>query len=229
MRRTSFLIVIAATTALATPASARSTCGFIEEMQPGETLEQLAERCGTEPGKILRVNDAETVADLPEGKLKMPVFEEDAVDDFLGRARMAMDDAGRNIRDAANSAGKTVSDYLADTPDLSREIAEFGDRIGLPGVDSQPSRGPEVDVEKNDDGKFEVEASGLPGSKDVRIGLRRGDSLTILDTVETDTAGKLSAEIEVPAKTVEAGGDAVIVVETADERVRLVSDVLALD
>jgi sporulation protein YlmC with PRC-barrel domain len=87
----------------------------------------------------------------------------------------------------------------------------------------------QVNVEKKDDGKFEVEASGLPGNKDVRIGLRRGDSLTMLDTVETDAAGKLSAEIEIPAKTVEAGGDAVIVVETADERVRLVSDVLALD
>ena len=79
------------------------------------------------------------------------------------------------------------------------------------------------------DGTYEVEASGLPGNKEVRIALRRGDSLTVLDTVETDTAGKLSVEIEVPAKTVEAGGDAVIVVETADERVRLVSDVLALD
>ena len=74
MRRTSFLIVIAATTALASPAMARSTCGLIEEMQPGETLEQLAARCGTEPEEILRVNDAETVADLPEGKLKMPVW-----------------------------------------------------------------------------------------------------------------------------------------------------------
>ncbi|MAS05210.1 MAG: hypothetical protein CL534_11055 [Ahrensia sp.] len=229
MRRTSFLIVIAATTALASPAGARSTCGFIEEMQPDETLEQLAARCGTEPEEILRVNDAETVADLPEGKLKMPVFEEDAVDDFLGRARIAMEDAGRNIRDAANSAGKTVSDYLADTPDLSREIAEFGERIGLPGDDAEPSRGPEVNVEKKGEGKFEVEASGLPGSRDVRIGLRRGDSLTILDTIETDIAGKLSAEIEVPAETMEAGGDAVIVVETVDERIRLVSDVLALD
>jgi len=229
MRRTSFLIVIAATTALASPAMARSTCGFIEEMQPDETLEQLAVRCGTEPEEILRVNDAETVADLPEGKLKMPVFEEDEFDDFLGRAREAMEDAGRNIRDAADSAGKTVSDYLAETPDLSREISEFGERIGLPGDDAEPSRGPEVNVEKKEDGKFEVEASGLPGNKDVRIGLRRGDSLTILDTVETDTAGKLSAEIEIPARTVEAGGDAVIVVETADERVRLVSGVLTLN
>ena len=229
MRRTSFLIVIAATTALALPASARSTCGFIEEMQPGETLEQLAARCGTEPEEILRVNDAATVADLPKGRLKMPVFDEDEVDDFLGRARMAMEDAGRNIRDAANSAGKTVSDYLAGTPDLNREIAEFGERIGLPGVDAEPSRGPEVQVEKREDGKFEVEASGLPGNREVRIGLRRGDSLTMLDTVETDTAGTLSAEIEIPARTVEVGGDAVIVVETADERVRLVSDVLALN
>ena len=229
MRRTSFLIVIAATTALASPAMARSTCGLIEEMQPGETLEQLAARCGTEPEEILRVNDAETVADLPEGKLKMPVFDEDEVDDFLGRARNAMEDAGRNIRDAANSAGKTVSDYLAETPDLSREISEFGERIGLPGDNAEPSPGPQVDVGKKGDGTYEVEASGLAGNKEVRIALRRGDSLTVLDTVETDTAGKLSVEIEVPAKTVEAGGDAVIVVETADERVRLVSDVLALD
>ena len=229
MRRTSFLIVIAATTALASPASARSTCGFIEEMQPGETLEELAARCGTEPEEILRVNDAETVADLPEGNLRMPIVEQDEVDDFLGRARTAMEDAGRNIRDAANSAGKSVSDYLADRPDLNREIAEFGERIGLPGVDAEPTRGPEVNVEKQEDGKVEVEASGLPGDREVRIGLRRDDSLTVLDTVETDTAGRLSAEIEIPAETVEAGGDAYIVVETADERTRLVSDALALD
>lgn len=228
MRRTSFLLAIAAATALASPARAQSTCGFIEELQPGETLEQLAARCGTEPEEILRVNDAETVADLPEGKLRMPIVDEDEVDDFLGRARTAMEDAGRNIRDAANSAGKSVSDYLADRPDLNREIAEFGERIGLPGVDAEPSRGPEVNVEKEDDGKFTVEASGLPGDREVRIGLRRGDSLTVLDTVETDTAGKLTAEIEIPAETAE-GGDAFIVVETADERIRLVSDMLALD
>jgi len=228
MRRTSLFIVIVATTALASPATARSTCGFIEEMQPDETLEELAARCGTEPEEILRVNDAKTVADLPEGKLRMPIVDEDEVDDFLGRARSAMEDAGRNIRDAANSAGKTVSDYLADTPDLSREISEFGERIGVPGEDAEPSRGPEVHLEKREDGKFEVEASGLPGDREVRIGLRRGDSLTMLDTVETDTAGKLSAEVEIPAETAE-GGDAFIVVETVDERVRLVSDVLALD
>lgn len=228
MRRTSILLVIAATTALASPANARSTCGFIEEMQPDETLEQLAERCGTEPEEILRVNDSETVADLPEGKLRMPIVDEDEVDDFLGRARTAMEDADRNIRDAANSAGKTVSDYLAETPDISREISEFGERIGLPGDEAGPSRGPEVHAEKEDGGKYRVEASGLPGERDVRIGLRRGDSLTVLDTVETDTAGRLSAEIEIPAETAE-GGDAFIVVETADERIRLVSDKLVLD
>ena len=224
MRRTSLFLVTAAAIAVAAPAKAQLRCGLTEEMQPGETLEELAARCGAEPEEILRVNDAETAAELPEGRLKMPVVDKEEVDDFLGRAGNALRDAGRQIEDAATSAGQSVSDYLSDRPDLNRDIAEFGERIGLPGVTAGPSRGPEVAVTKADEGAVTVVASGLPGEREVNIALRRGGELERLRTAETD--GRLSAEIDIPA---EAGNGAVIVVETADGRVRLVSDPVVAD
>lgn len=228
MRRTQFVLIVAATTALSAPAHAQFECGLMEEMRPDETLEELAARCGTEPDEILRVNGADTAAELPEGRLKMPVVDQERVDNFLEGARNAMRDAGQRIEDAASSAGKSVSDYLSERPDLNRDIAEFGERIGLPGMSAEPSRGPDLLAQQIEDGRFTVEASGLPGEREVNVSLRRDNDLEVLETLETDTSGELSAEIELPPEALSEEA-VVIVVETADGRVRLVSDAVVVD
>lgn len=51
--------------------------------------------------------------------------------DLLGRARDAVRDATGSIDRAARQARKSASEYLSDNPDLSRDILEFGERLGL--------------------------------------------------------------------------------------------------
>lgn len=228
MRRISLVLLTATAAAVAAPASAQFRCGLTEELQPGETLQELAARCDTEAEEILRVNDAATAAELPEGRLKMPVVDEDEVGDFLNSARNAVRSAGERVEDAARDAGQSISDYLGERPDLNRDIAEFGERIGLPGFSAEPSRGPEVSAQRASDGLVAVEASGLPGGREVNIALLLDGRMEVLKTAETDSRGRLSAEVAVPADAATAG-EAVVVVETADERIRIVSDKVALD
>ena len=61
---------------------------------------------------------------------------------LLDKARDAVRDAGETIEDAARDAGRDASEFLADNPDLNRDILDLGQRMGLPGFeDAKPYAG----------------------------------------------------------------------------------------
>lgn len=344
-----------AVTALALPARAQGVCGTTEELDPGETVAQLAERCGTTVGAILKANDAKSVEDLdtsaplslvavdtPDaantsgqaagtagdeaseatenagdtvdkgtenagsaareaadatgeavektgeaidksvdedavkkaakdageaagnaldktgealdkavdedavkkaakdaadaagnaldkaGKALDKAVDKDTIDkatdtaaDWLSRARDAVQEAGRQIDEAATDAGRSASDYLSQNPDLNQDIIRLGESIGLPGVASKPWAGPDLAASPAGDGKVHLEASGLPGNAEVRIGVLSSTGVDVIETGTTDKAGDLTVDIDAPAAS---GGETVFVVETANGRVRLASD-----
>src|SRR5262245_31679518 len=88
--------------------------------------------------------------------------------EFLDKARQAVQDAGRKVDEAARSAGRSVRDFLTDNPDLNRDIVDFGQGLGLPGfAEAQPASGPVVSLsvaEGPPDSEVTVHASGLPGN-----------------------------------------------------------------
>jgi hypothetical protein len=68
-----------------------------------------------------------------------------AADTFLDRARNAVQEAGKDVQAAAKKAGRSVSDFLVDHPDLNRDIVDFGQQVGVPGFeDAKPAAGPVV-------------------------------------------------------------------------------------
>lgn len=86
---------------------------------------------------------------------------------LLDKARDAVRDAGETIEDAARDAGRDASDFLADNPDLNRDILDLGQSMGLPGFgDAKPYAGAALTVapaEVAPGAEVTLSAVGLPG------------------------------------------------------------------
>lgn len=151
-----------------------------------------------------------------------------AAQDLLDRARNAVQEAGKSIENAAKDAGRNASDYLVDHPELNRDLVDFGKQLGLPGFDQAgPTHGPALIAKPSPvavGGAVELTAAGLPGTAAVTISA--GPSLDAARQIATGTTtdrGTLQAEVKVP-ETVTGGTSLLFVVETADQRARLVSE-----
>ena len=221
-------MVLTAATAFALAgqaATAQTKCDAVERLQANETLEQLATRCGMSVDALLRANGAATAAELSQREA-IAVPQDKVNGDWLDRARNAVSDAGRELDDAATAAGRSVTDYLKDKPDLNRDVLSLGEKLGLPGVSASPSTGPALNVTIGDGDTLMVSASGLPGAKDVVFGWLEGDTMKPLETLRTDDSGRLKATVDRPA-TLQKGGTGLFVLETTDKKLRLASDPVA--
>jgi hypothetical protein len=150
-----------------------------------------------------------------------------AADDFLDRARQAVRDAGKEVGAAAKDAGRSVRDFLADNPSLNRDIIDFGETVGVPGFDTpKPVAGPLVGFsvpEAAPGADLTLTASGLPGNSEVTVaaGPSPGE-LRRLVQAKTSDRGDLLTTVAVPPAP-DGGNTLVFVIETADQRIRLVS------
>jgi len=145
---------------------------------------------------------------------------------LLDRARDAVQDAGEKIEDAARDAGRNASDFLADNPDLNRDILDFGQRMGVPGFeDTKPYAGPVLDAPSAvaPGAPVTLSAAGLPGKADLRLGFgpSAGPFVVIANAVTSDRGG-LEAAVTVPVEA-RPGEAAVFSAETGDGRLRLLS------
>ena len=147
---------------------------------------------------------------------------------LLDKARDAVRDAGETIEDAARNAGRDASDFLAEKPDLNRDIIDLGQRMGLPGFeDAKAYVGANVSVAPAEAGPgagVMLTAIGLPGNGKVKLGFGPArEDYTVIATAVASDRGVVEAAVTVPdwAKPGEA---TVFTVETEDGRVRLVSE-----
>ena len=156
-----------------------------------------------------------------------------AAQDLLDRARNAVQEAGKSVEQAAKDAGRNVSDYLVDHPELNRDLVDLGKELGLPGFDQAgPTHGPELIARPSPvgvGGTVELTATGLPGTGlpgtaavTISAGASAKDAKEIAAATTTDR-GTLQAEVKVP-ETATGGTSLLFVVETADQRARLVSE-----
>lgn len=226
------VLALAASFPLAVSAGkAQSSCGQSEAVAVSETIEQLADRCDTTTEAILSANPNIERGEIREGQqLAMPEPTDDR--DWVERTRRALQDTRRDIEDAAEAAGRSASEYLSDRPDLNRDILEFGERLGLPGVSAPEGRSPELNVTPSratPGSEVTLTASGLPASTQVVIAVddagASGGSPQVLSRLETDSSGTLEASVTVPDDA--RDGERIrFLVETQDERMRLASEPL---
>jgi hypothetical protein len=204
-------------------AYAQSPCGSEVTVAEGENLADVAERCEVRLGALLEANPDIRTTEVPVGtEVALPSADRGSV---IDRAGEALKEAGREIEDAATRAGQSVSEYLSDNPDLNRDILEWGEWLGIPGVAPKPRAGADVSVLPNagqPGDEVTLRAIGLRGDTEVRIGAGPPQSeYEILDTARSTRDGRLEATVTVPQWA--ADQDALVfVVET--ERVRLTSE-----
>ena len=147
---------------------------------------------------------------------------------LLDQARDAVRDAGQSIEDAARQAGRDATDFLADNPDLNRDIIDLGKRMGLPGFDdARPYLGADLSVlpaTAAPGSPVVLTGVGLPGNTRViaSFGPPRGDQPAIARGV-TDERGAIALDAAVPAAA-RPGDTGVFALETENGRVRIVSE-----
>lgn len=181
-------------------ARAQSTCGSATVVAAGETLAEVAERCGVSL-EALRATNPEFAAGTVEAGAPVEVPEQRG--GLLDRAREAVRSAGEEIEGAARRAGQSATDYLSENPDLSRDLLEFGQRLGLPGVEAGPQMGANVTVQPASlrvGGDVTVNASGLRGDTPVTIsaGAPGEEEREVLHRARTDPAGRVEATFALP-------------------------------
>jgi hypothetical protein len=204
-------------------ADAQSPCGSAVTIAAGENLADVAERCDVGLSALFDANPDLRTTEVPAGtEVKIPPARRGSV---LDRAGEALREAGREIENAARRAGQSVSEYLSDNPDLNRDILEWGEWLGLPGVAPEPQVGAHVSVSPNagrPGDEVTVSASGLRGNTEARIGAGPPDAeYEILASAQTTREGRIEATIEIPQSAADQEA-LVFVVET--DRVRLMSE-----
>jgi hypothetical protein len=151
-----------------------------------------------------------------------------AADTILDRARNAVQEAGKDVQAAAKKAGRSVSDFLTDHPDLNRDIVDFGQQVGVPGFeDAKPAAGPVVSLsvpQGRTGDEVTITANGLPGGRAFTVEAGPSPSeLRRLADAKTSDRGELIATVNVPPRP-DAGDKLVFAVETTDGRVRVASE-----
>lgn len=151
-----------------------------------------------------------------------------AADSLVDQAREAVQNAQRSIEDAARDAGRDASDFLADNPDLNRDIIDLGKRIGLPGFDDTKAyAGANLEVAPTTaapGATVRLTASGLPGNVKVSAGFGpSANEATPVGTAVTSDRGAVQMDAAVPGAA-KPGDTGVFTLETENGRARLVSD-----
>ncbi|QLF71533.1 hypothetical protein FE840_017830 (plasmid) [Peteryoungia desertarenae] len=212
---------------LAGPVDAQSPCQEVEQRGSEETLLQLAERCGVSLDRLLDANNANDLDDLrTRGELVIPQERSDA--DWLDRARQSVVEAGERIGDGATAAGRSASDYLRDQPDLNEDIVRFGEQLGLPGFETGSARGAQLDVRGEEGSRLTVQARGLPGDQEVRLGWLDESVFKPVDVLRTSRSGEINSSLEWP-EGLPAGEAVTFVLQTEDGRLRLAADPVTPD
>ncbi|HEV7433598.1 MAG TPA: hypothetical protein VGO22_01805 [Pseudorhizobium sp.] len=147
---------------------------------------------------------------------------------WLDRAKQAVQDAGREIGEAATATGRSAAEYLSDNPDLNRQVLEFGQDLGVPGFDAAPASGARFDATLESDGQLHIEAAGLPGNQEVQLGWLDQERFVELETLRTGDNGRIDITVAMPAD-LEVSQQVTLAVETADRRLRLASDPITVE
>ncbi|MCJ8518724.1 hypothetical protein ABID21_001610 [Pseudorhizobium tarimense] len=223
MRELFALPLVASVALLPGFATAERTCGAVasDAGSPGSS----STTCKMPLGVLLAQTD--TLA--TESETVDPVEPSDVdAGGWLDRAKQAVQDAGREIGEAATATGRSAAEYLSDNPDLNRQVLEFGQDLGVPGFGAAPASGARLDATLGSDGQLHIEAAGLPGNQEVHLGWLDQERFVALETLRTGDNGRIDTMVAMPADLT-VNQQVTLAVETADRRLRLASDPITVE
>ncbi len=222
MKKQSLLPIVASITLLsgAAGAAAEGSCGA------SDLDARLSDRpnltCGSNGLVVAQNTAASSGGSVEQSATVSPAQSSDVdADGWLNRAKQAVQDAGREIGEAATATGRSAADYLADNPDLNQQVLEFGQDLGIPGFDAERASGARLDAVLAD-GRLQIEAVGLPRNQEIQLGWLEQERFVALETLSTGANGAINTDIAMPAG-LEPDQQVILAVETADRRLRLTS------
>jgi hypothetical protein len=184
-------------------------CGNKIEVRQGETLSDLATRCGVAEARILDLNaNIEGTKDLRAGmtlSLEAPSGEDAAVkarqakDSFLSRLKSYARETERTIGRAAETARQSIEEFVQKNPDLHQRILSLGQTLSIPGMEKVEAQ-VSLSVRKGAPGApVTLSAIGLPSNQRVEIaGGAPASDYQIIETARTSEEGTLQATIQLP-------------------------------
>jgi ElaB/YqjD/DUF883 family membrane-anchored ribosome-binding protein len=200
-------LCLAMTVALAQ--TGQTACGEKVEVKQGETLSDLAKRCGVAEARILDLNsNIEGSNDLRAGmtlNLAAPSAEEaadkarEAADSFLSRLKSYARETAQTIDRATKSARESVAEFIQRNPDLHHRIRRLGQDLNIPGMEQVEAQ-VSLSVRKGAPGTpVTLSAIGLPANQRVEIaGGAPARDYRIIERARTSAEGTLQATIQLP-------------------------------
>lgn len=186
-------------------------CGGEVQVNVGETLSTLAERCEITEARILDLNPGiKGSKDLKAG-MRLDLVAEpgedatarmrEAADSLFGRLKSYASGAGRTIDRAADTVERSVEEFIQRNPDLHQRVRKLGERLNIPGmerVEAQVS----LSARRGGPGTpVTLSAIGLPANQRVEIaGGAPGRDYQIIETARTSAEGTLQVTVELPLR-----------------------------
>lgn len=189
--------------------SGHAKCGDEVQVREGETLSDLAGRCGVAEARILDLNPlVEGTKDLRTGmtlNLAAPsagdvgVKAREAANTFLSRLKSYARETGQTIDRTAKTARQSVEEFIQRNPDLHQRMRKLGQRLDIPGMENVEAQ-VSLSVRKGPPGTpVTLSAIGLPSNKRVEIagGAPKSD-YRIIENARTSEDGTLQTTIQLP-------------------------------
>ncbi|WP_422001998.1 LysM peptidoglycan-binding domain-containing protein [Reyranella sp.] len=193
---------------------AYASCGTQVEVRPGETLSDIANRCGITEGLILDLNPrVEGTRDLRAGMtLKVARAGDESENLLLDRLSSYAERAGKSIEGAARSAGESIEDFITRNPDLHQSVRRLGRSLSIPGLDGAEAQ-ISLSARTGAPGSpVTLSAIGLPSNRLVDIaGGPPGGDYKLIQQARTSVEGTLQVTVELPDSAAE-GRDFIFVI-----------------
>ena len=201
--------VVSFAIALAAAEPTYAQCGSQVQVQEGDSLSSIAQRCHVTEAKILDLNPkVEGSRDLRAGmqlNLTPPSAKEiadkarEAADGLFGRLKSYAREAGQSLEGAAETVTGSIEDFVKRNPDLHQRVRKLGQRLNIPGMEQVEAQ-VSLSVRNGPPGTpVTLSAIGLPANQrlDVGGGAPDGD-YNILESARTSPEGTLQITVQVP-------------------------------
>jgi hypothetical protein len=224
--RAASLAVLALTVGIAPVAAAQARCGNQVQVQQGDTLSSIANRCDVTEAKILDLNPTvEGSKDLRTGMmltLAPPAANEaadrarEAADSLFGRLQSYAREAGRSLEGAAERVTGSVEDFVKRNPDLHQRVRKLGQRLNIPGMEKVEAQ-VSLSARTGPPGTpVTLSAIGLPANQRMEIGGGAPDGdYDVLDSARTSSEGTLQVTVPLP-KNADPQRDFIFVIASPD-------------
>ena len=178
-------------------AAQQPICGDSVTVRQGDTISQIADRCGISESTLMAANPSiESSGDLRVGAAlnTLPNSGRPGVGTSLSNLGASASNLATGL---ADKVGSSAQELLDRNPDLKHRLQRLGNSVGLTNPAVRITIAPQSGAPGS---TVTVAATGLPADKPVRIGAGPpGAAFEVIRTAQSSANGTVSADVAVPS------------------------------